>query len=101
MTVLILFAGMLKVEGVVKVIGNITPFLIVFIVIISVYSFFTVDTSFAELNKSSVAHSSPLPNWFIAGINYASFNTAVGASMAIVMGGAEKDSKIALSLIHI
>ncbi len=95
MTVLILFAGMLKVEGVVKVIGNITPFLIVFIVIISVHSFFTVDTSFAELNKLSVAHSSPLPNWFIAGINYASFNTAVGASMAIVMGGAEKDSKIA------
>lgn len=95
MTVLILLAGMLKVEGVVKVIGNITPFLIVFIVIISVYSFFTVDTSFAELNKISDSYSSTLPNWFIAGINYASFNTAVGASMAIVMGGAEKDSKIA------
>lgn len=95
MTVLILLAGMLKVEGVVKVIGNITPFLIVFIVIISVYSFFTVDTSFAELNKISDSYSSTLPNWFIAGVNYASFNTAVGASMAIVMGGAEKDSKIA------
>ncbi|MGO2547019.1 YkvI family membrane protein [Mammaliicoccus vitulinus] len=95
MTVLILLAGMLKVEGVVKVIGNITPFLIVFIVIISVYSFFTVDTSFAELNKISDSYSSTLPNWFIASINYASFNTAVGASMAIVMGGAEKDSKIA------
>ncbi|MEB6202289.1 hypothetical protein MXL97_10805 [Mammaliicoccus fleurettii] len=95
MTVLILLAGMLKVEGVVKIIGNITPFLIVFIVIISVYSFFTVDTSFAELNKISDSYSSTLPNWFIAGINYASFNTAVGASMAIVMGGAEKDSKIA------
>src|SRR5699024_4586351 len=33
--------------------------------------------------------------WFVAGINYASFNTAVGASMAIVMGGAEKNSKVA------
>lgn len=36
-----------------------------------------------------------MPNWFVAGINYASFNTAVGASMAIVMGGAEKNSKVA------
>lgn len=95
MTILILLAGMLKVEGVVKIIGNITPFLIVFIVIISIYSFFTVDTPFAELNRLSDDYTSSLPNWFIAGINYVSFNTAVGASMAIVMGGAEEDSKVA------
>ncbi|RIO57940.1 hypothetical protein BUZ85_19570, partial [Mammaliicoccus sciuri] len=38
---------------------------------------------------------STLPNWFVAGVNYASFNTAVGASMAIVMGGSEKHTKVA------
>ena len=87
MTILIILAGMLRVEGVVKVIGNITPFLILFILIISVYSFLTTNVPFAELDT--------IPNWFVAGVNYASFNTAVGASMAIVMGGAEKNSKLA------
>lgn len=95
MTILILLAGMMKVEGVVKVIGNITPFLIIFIIIISVYSFMTTDTSFSQLNTMSDAKPSTLPNWFVAGVNYASFNTAVGASMAIVMGGSEKNTKVA------
>src|SRR5699024_3990898 len=95
MTVLIILAGMLKVEGVVKVIGNITPFLIIFILIISIYSFLTTNVPFSELNTISDAKPSTLPDWFVAGINYASFNTAVGASMAIVMGGAEKNSKVA------
>lgn len=95
MTVLILLAGMLKVEGVVKVIGNITPCLIIFIIIISVFSFMKVDTSFSQLNTLADAKPSTLPNWFVAGVNYASFNTAVGASMAIVMGGSEKNTKVA------
>lgn len=95
MTVLIILAGMLKVEGVVKVIGNITPFLIIFILIISFYSFLSTDTPISQLNDLSNAKPSSLPNWFVAGINYASFNTAVGASMAIVMGGSEKNTKVA------
>src|SRR5699024_3615186 len=95
MTILIILAGMLRVEGVVKYIGNITPFLILFILIISVYSFLTTNVPFAELDTISDAKPSTLPNWFVAGVNYASFNTAVGASMAIVMGGAEKNSKLA------
>lgn len=95
MTILIILAGMLRVDGVVKVIGNITPFLIIFIVIISIYSFVTTDTSFGELHKVSDAIPSSLPHWLVAGINYASFNTAVGASMAIVMGGSEKNPKVA------
>lgn len=95
MTVLIILAGMLKVEGVVKVIGNITPFLIIFILVISFYSFLSTDTPISQLNDLSNAKPSSLPNWFVAGINYASFNTAVGASMAIVMGGSEKNTKVA------
>src|SRR5699024_4098890 len=36
-----------------------------------------------------------LANWFISAINYASFNIAVGAGMSLVMGGTEKDERIA------
>src|SRR5699024_11853249 len=34
-------------------------------------------------------------NWFIAAVNYASFNIAVGAGMSLVMGGAEENARIA------
>src|SRR5699024_11544731 len=80
---------------VVTVIASITPFLLLFIVIISIYSFFTMEGSISELEQ--VAQTTPdyFPNWFIAAINYVSFNIAVGAGMALITGGAEKDSRVA------
>lgn len=96
MTLLIIFVGMMKLDKVVTVIGSITPFLLVFVVIISLYSFLTADATFAELDNFAKAElASTLPNWLIAGINHASFNTAVGASMALVMGGANQNPKVA------
>lgn len=95
MTVLVLLVGMLNVDRVVSVIGSITPFLILFVIIISVYSFLTVDGSFATLDGIAKETPTTLPNWFISAVNYVSFNTAVGAAMAFVMGGAEKNRKTA------
>ncbi|MFD2132755.1 hypothetical protein ACFSKI_16235 [Pseudogracilibacillus auburnensis] len=95
LVVLLILTMMLKVDKVVAVIGSITPFLILALIIISVYSLFTMDASFNELNPIAQQQESSMPNWFISAINYVSFNIAVGAGMAIVMGGAEKDEKIA------
>ncbi|MFC3040815.1 hypothetical protein ACFOGI_11205 [Virgibacillus xinjiangensis] len=94
-TVLVLLAGMLNVERVVNIIGGITPFLIIFVLIISIYSFLTAEGSLAELDSIAKAQPTTLPNWFISAINYVSFNIAVGASMALVMGGAEPNRKTA------
>ena len=95
MTVLIALVMMLRVEKVVAVIGGVTPFLILSIVIIAIYSLFTMDTPFAELNPIAKEQPSAVGNWIVSGINYASFNIAVGAGMAIVMGAAEKDERVA------
>ncbi|MBU8791448.1 hypothetical protein KM885_11690 [Oceanobacillus caeni] len=95
MAILILTTGMLKINKVVSVIGSITPFLVLFIIIISIYSFFTLDTSFANLDPIAREVYTPLPNWIISTINYVSFNIALGASMTLVMGGAEKNIKTA------
>ncbi|MFG6117749.1 YkvI family membrane protein [Thalassobacillus sp. B23F22_16] len=95
MTLLVLMAGMLKVDRVVNIIGGITPFLILFVLLISVFSFMTADGSFAELDSQANELTTTLPNWFISAINYVSFNIAVGASMALVMGGAETNRKTA------
>lgn len=95
MAVLVLLIGMLKVDKVIGVISSITPFLILFVLIISVYSFATMDSSFRDLDSVATSHGPFFPNWFIAGLNYATFNTSVGAAMSIVMGSAEKDRKTA------
>ncbi|UTR11125.1 hypothetical protein MM300_01995 [Evansella sp. LMS18] len=95
MTLLVLLAGTLKVDRVVNIIGGITPFLIIFVLIISVYSFISADGSLNALDPAAREISTTLPNWFISAINYVSFNIAVGASMALVMGGAEINRKTA------
>ncbi|EMR05400.1 putative membrane protein [Bhargavaea cecembensis DSE10] len=95
MTVLVTLAMMLKVDKVIGVIASITPFLLIFIGIISVYSLSTMDASFAALDPVTDSLEKSFPNWFISAVNYVSFNIAVGAGMALLTGGAEKNPRLA------
>ncbi|WP_368654080.1 hypothetical protein AB4Y30_03300 [Ornithinibacillus sp. 4-3] len=95
LTILILLTVMLNVEKVIAIIGGITPALIAAVVLISIYCIFTFDKPLDELNEIAVQQKSALSHWFISAINYVSFNIAVGAAMALVMGGAEKNERIA------
>ncbi|WP_217588119.1 YkvI family membrane protein [Lentibacillus saliphilus] len=93
MTTLVILTIMLDVERVVSVIGSITPFLLIAILGIAVYSLMTLSEPFSILNPIAQAQETTLPNWFVSAINYVSFNIAVGVSMALVMGGAEQNEK--------
>lgn len=95
MVLFVLLAGMANINRFVTIIGSITPFLILIVIILSIYSVVTMDNSFTALNSIALKQHTSLPNWFISAVNYVSFNIAVGASMALVMGGAERDEKIA------
>ena len=95
MSVFIVGTVMMNVKRVIAIIGSITPFLVLTIILIGVYSIFTMNSSFAELDPIARNLDTTLPNWFISAINYVSFNIAVGAAMSLVMGGAEKDKKTA------
>lgn len=95
MAIIVIISGMLKIDYIVKVIGNITPFLVAMIVIISIYCIISLDTPLEHLNQVSDAVDSPFPNWIVAGLNYVSMNIGLGAAMAIVIGGAEDNRKIA------
>lgn len=95
MTLLIIMTGMLNVEKVIAVIGSVTPFLIITLVLISIYSLMTMDLSFSELHLFAKEVDTTLPNWFVSAINYVSFNIAVGAGMSLVMGGTEENERIA------
>ncbi|WP_163971155.1 YkvI family membrane protein [Oceanobacillus halotolerans] len=93
MTVLVVLTIMLNVERVVNIIGSITPFLIIGVIIISVYSLTTMDSTFASLEPFAKEQPSALSHWLMSAINYVSFNIAVGASMALLMGGNETDER--------
>ncbi|KXH80910.1 hypothetical protein [Sporosarcina sp. HYO08] len=95
MVILVFLTILLNVDKVVGVIGSITPFLILAVVIVSVYCLTTMGSTFTALDPIANAVPTTLPNWFISAVNYVSFNIAVGASMSLVMGGAEKDEKVA------
>ena len=95
MTILVVLTIMLNVDKVIAIIGSITPFLVLAIILIGVYSLLTMDLSFTELNPIAKQQDSIVSNWFISAVNYVSFNTAVGAAMSLVMGGAEKNERTA------
>ncbi len=95
MALIVMGTIMLNVQKIITIIGSITPFLVLMVIGLAVYSLVTMDSSFAELNPIAKEQDSALSNWFYSAINYVSFNIAVGAAMAIVMGGIERDEKIA------
>lgn len=95
MLILIAITVMLNVQQVISVIGSITPFLVLFILMVGIYSLLTFDLPFRELEPIALEQTSVLPHWFFSAVNYVSFNTAVGAAMSLVMGGAEKNPKTA------
>ncbi|HSJ37118.1 MAG TPA: hypothetical protein VK945_02770 [Planococcus sp. (in: firmicutes)] len=95
MALIVMATIMLNVKKIIAIIGSITPFLVVMVIGLAIYSLLTMDASFATLEPIAKEQNSAVSNWFYSAINYVSFNIAVGASMAIVMGGVEKDEKIA------
>ncbi len=95
MTLLVILTIMLNVRKVIAIIGSITPFLILMVVGIAGYSLLTMDASFTELEPVAKDQLSAAPNWFVSAINYVSLSIALTTSMALVMGGAEKDDKVA------
>lgn len=95
MTILIVLTVLMPIQRVISLIGSITPFLIVALVVICVYSLFTYSQDLDVLEPIATSIETSLPNWFISAINYVSFNIAVGAGMALVMGGSEPNTKVA------
>ncbi len=87
MTILVISTVLMPIQRVISLIGSITPFLILALAVICIYSLFTYQKTFAELAPIATSIETSLPNWFISALNYVSFNIAVGAGMALVMGG--------------
>lgn len=95
MAVIVAISMMLKVEKIISVIASVTPLLLLFAIFIFIYSLSTMEMSFAELKPIAESQDKPFSNWIVAAVNYASLCVALGVSMTFVIGGAEKNSRIA------
>lgn len=95
LVVLVFATVLMNVDKVINVIGMITPVLILAVIAASVYSLLNMEASFSELEPVALTLDTSLTNWLLSAINYVSFNIAVGASMSLVIGGAEDNEKIA------
>ncbi|OFO45779.1 hypothetical protein [Corynebacterium sp. HMSC073D01] len=97
MVVLVIAVGFLDVDKVSNVIGIITPFLLVFMVIIFAKYAFSPTDSIAALDAqaASVQAGHLVPNWWVSSANYVGMCLMVGISMALIMGGNSADPKAA------
>lgn len=96
MAALMIVVGMFDVEKVTNVIGAITPFMILFMVIASIYAITQTDfTQLEEIDQVARTYSSTLPNWWLSSLNYVAMSLMCAVSMAIVMGGVLVDVRVA------
>jgi len=93
--VAVLVSGMFDVDKVARLIGVITPFLIVFLVGISVWTLATAEYDLVALDQAARAVPTSLPNWWLAALNYVGLCAISGVSMTIVIGGSMLDSRTA------
>lgn len=88
MLVLVLLVGLLDVDKVSSVIGAITPFIIIFVVLATGYTIIVTDVDWSQANEFAVNNvESPLSNWWLAALNYTGLNVMCAVSMSIVIGG--------------
>jgi len=95
MLVVTILTLMFNVQKIIGLISAITPFLMLLVVIIAGYSIFTTDLTAAQMDHLAKQQNSGASNWILGGLLYVSYNIAAGASMLTVMGGLEKDEKVA------
>lgn len=99
MTSLVTITLMLRLRKIILVIGLITPVLIVLLSIMVYHSLVNQVESYAEVNDYVIAVGDTLPgtlpNWWIAALNHVTMMTVAGVGMSLVIGGEEKDPKVA------
>lgn len=97
LVVAVIITLMQEVDKIVTILGMTVPFLIIVVGLVSLYSIYTMEFSFAQLEPIAKSYPSSVPHWLISTVNYVSFNIAIGVGMAFLIGGAEKDERKAAS----
>ncbi len=93
MSVAVVLTLSLNLRRIVDLISSVTPLLIVLVVLLVVYTLIHADASRDVLDKLAAQQSTAAPNWYLAGLLYASFNIAVGFPLLAVLSGNSNSSR--------
>ncbi|WP_124054348.1 YkvI family membrane protein [Arcanobacterium ihumii] len=91
MYALVVVVGMLDVDRVTKVIGAVTPFILVLLGIVYVVSFTQHSPSLEFLDDAATQVVTTLPSWWYAALNYSGLVLMTSLSMAVVISGTAVD----------
>lgn len=94
MAILTIISVTLNVQKVIGLIGAITPFLLVIVLIIAAYSVFYYDSS-VDYKTVSAGTTPPVSHWGLGALLYVSYNIAAGVAMITVIAGTVKNQKVA------
>lgn len=92
---LVIGAGMLDVDKVTAVIGFITPFILVFIIMAAIHSFTDATLSISALEPVATTLKPAISSLLLSMINYVTMSMALAISMALVMGGNLLNTRVA------
>ena len=95
MLALVLVIGMMDVDKVTAAVGAVTPLLLFFVIFGCIWTLYTSDLDWSNLNVQAHEVSTTLPNWWISSLNYTGLNAICVASMALVIGGNYLDTRAA------
>lgn len=87
MLVLVLITGMFDVDKVSSIISNITPAIIIAVVVAFGYTMFHIPSDFGSVESLSVQQDSPVRPWWLSALNYNGLALLLGVSMSLVIGG--------------
>lgn len=91
----IFISGMFDIDIVTKIIGAVTPFLIIFVVGASIYIIVTTDIDLQQSQTIASNLPTPVPNIVLSALNYVALNLMIGTSMAFVVSGEQLNTKAA------
>lgn len=92
--VLILIVSQFDFEKVSAVIGSFTPFIIIFIIMGTIYTIFWADVDLKTSTEMTKTLSRAIDNVALSSLNYFSMCMMTGVSMAFVLGGEEFNNKV-------
>ena len=87
MLVLVLIVGMLDVDKVSKVIGAVTPTIIIAVIGVAIYTALNMPDDIGAAMDASSQIDTPIGNWLISALNYNGLALMLAVSMSLVIGG--------------
>ncbi|WP_290225961.1 YkvI family membrane protein [Corynebacterium confusum] len=93
MLILVLVCGMLDVDKVSKVIGTLTPTIIIAVILVFIYTLFNMPEDVTLAMEHSGQIDSPIGNWLVSALNYNGLALMLAVSMSLVIGGDNIDPR--------